>query len=216
MKDHVILGWARRRRAFVWVIAVLPVLVATGCSGGSRTARPSSSTSPISTKAQAATLGRQMPTHAPSGFVLQPDSVGDTGPSDLAKAVRDESSKNARQLLTRDGFSAGFQRLWQSPSGDAQNILFLYKFRTAAGASAFERQKATTLPDARTGPRPAPFAVSGIPGATGFTLHDRAGSAAVIVFSKGVYSVMAVANSKSAVDLAGDVTALAQAQNSLL
>ena len=54
----------------------------------------------------------------PVGFVAQPDAVGDTGPSDLAKAARDDGQPDALQALRAEGFVRGYQRLWLDQTRD--------------------------------------------------------------------------------------------------
>lgn len=61
------------------------------------------------------------------GFAQQPDEVGDTGPSDLAKAVRDDGQPDAEPTLQGDGFRAGYQRLWLNDA-DEELVLFVYEF----------------------------------------------------------------------------------------
>ena len=61
------------------------------------------------------------------GFRQQPDEVGDTGPSDLAKAIRDDGEPDAEPTLQGDGFRAGYQRLWVNDT-DEELVLFVYEF----------------------------------------------------------------------------------------
>lgn len=128
----------------------------------------------------------------PAGYLQQPDTVGDTGPSDLAKAVRDDGSPDAQAVLTQDGFVHGYQRLWQT-ADQRQIVIFIYQFRTAAGASAYQQR---TVTKARSDPQnPAsPFAVSGIPGEAGLSATSGGTSTAVALFTKGAYLVQLVVN----------------------
>ena len=106
-------------------------LVAGGCSAStgakatpSTTSAPVTSAAPSTASAPASTTvpGSTTPTQhhvAPSpasdalaakmiatvpGHSLQPDSVGDTGPSDLNKAADDDGEPGARAVLVKDGF----------------------------------------------------------------------------------------------------------------
>src|SRR5207253_2023084 len=101
----------------------------------------------------------------PAGFKQEADNVGDTGPSNLEKAAADDGETDAKDVLTRDGFVAGYQRLWTSGAGqDNQIVDFLYQFKTAGGASDYlQRQVASAKSDGDT----KEFTVDGIPGAVG-------------------------------------------------
>jgi hypothetical protein len=92
---------------------------------------------------------------------MQPDSFGDTGPSTLAKAIRDEGEPDAARVLARDGFARGYQRLWMNAGGD-QIIVFLYQFATATGASRYYRHSVRN--DLSSAPPNATrFAIPGLP-----------------------------------------------------
>jgi hypothetical protein len=72
----------------------------------------------------------------PDGFRQESDDVGDTGPSDFAKAARDDGTDEAAEILTDAGFLAGYQRLW-SNNPDEELILFVYEFCDDAGAQRY-------------------------------------------------------------------------------
>lgn len=180
----------------------------TTTSRETTTEAPAGSTSPSSvptgaaatkTASTAADLEPLLIKAVPSGFVPQPDDVGDTGPSDLAKAVRDDGSDDARAFLQSHGFIAGYQRLWVSGlKNDAngnpdldnaeQIIVFLYAFRDNAGAAAY---MARTLEGANEGPQELTrYEPSGIPGAVGFSGGNATdGYGGVILFTKGGFLV---------------------------
>ena len=140
------------------------------------------------TDAVAAKLIDQIP-----GFKLQPDNVGDTGPSDLAKAADDDGSTNARQTLTQAGFVAGYQRLFTNDSGDTMFALALYEFSSSTGAADYASSTITQMkanpPDdsqSTTGPEP----IKGIPQSAEFSAKDGKGNTAWFeIFSKGKYFV---------------------------
>ncbi|HYH49294.1 MAG TPA: hypothetical protein VEG38_07075, partial [Acidimicrobiia bacterium] len=66
-------------------------------------------------------LSRLLLTTVPAEYKIQPNDVGDTGPSDLEKAVRDDGGDDARAVLTRNGFVRGYQRYW-SKSDDEEVV----------------------------------------------------------------------------------------------
>jgi hypothetical protein len=182
------------RRTLLGTAAFSLAVFLVGCSSRSKASdaqRPATSTSSASSQHGSSSsstthdttvpqgdLGALMPTTVPSGFTLQPDDVGDTGPSDLEKAVRDDGDAGARVVLTHAGFVRGFQRLWAASDSEDENILFLYQFRDTAGAREYLDRSRAML---GSGGQPAPvaFAVPQIPTAFGFGQHDRTGSTAV-------------------------------------
>ena len=155
---------------------------------------PGQSHPPVSPSAGAAALASKLIAAVPAGYVQQPDSVGDTGPSDLAKAARDDGQPDATQTLTSDGFVAGYQRLWRK--GNTQIIDFLYQFSSDSGAGAYLQRSLAGLARGDNGVTPSRFTVSGVPGANGFSESvppaSGGGSAFVVVFAKGPYLAQVV------------------------
>src|SRR5690349_16272224 len=115
-------------------IGTLLALALLSACGAQTAASTSPSPSPTSV---ADALGAKLVAAVPQGFVVQADSVGQTGPSDLAKAVRDDGGANAQAQLTTDGFVAGYQRLWKSTDGSII-VVYLYQFKTQAGATDYQ------------------------------------------------------------------------------
>jgi hypothetical protein len=125
----------------------------------------------------------------PAGYVLQPDNVGDTGPSDLEKAVRDDGDDDARQALTDAGFIAGFQKLWVQ--GDNEIVGFLYRFRDPLGAQLYFKRTVQGL--ASDPPKNVhPINVPGVPGVVGFGGSDTDGVASVVAFARGPYTAQLI------------------------
>lgn len=163
---------------------------------------------PVTETSQSRALAAKLIAAVP-GYVVQPNSLGDTGPSDLDKAVRDDGRPNAREELTSDHFVVGYQRLFTPPDKGRFVILFLYQFADPAGASKYLQSTAKAALAPLDGATVTPFAVPGIAGATGVqgksggtTFHD-------VEFVKGNYLVMVETNDEhgdaakpSAVDLA--------------
>jgi len=139
----------------------------------------------------------------PAGYLRQPDSVGDTGPSDLEKAVRDDDSPDARQVLTRDGFLGGYQRLWKKGANELTN--FVYQFSSPAGATDYvSRSIAEMRKDG------SEFPVAGIPGAKGFRHTGAEGTSVGVTFTRGGYATLVLVNGTDATP--AFVTSLAQQQ----
>lgn len=191
--------------------------VVTGSSTSTTTPASSSSTVPASTTttivAGYAALAALLPTDVPSGFLLQPDRLADTGATNLAKAAQDDVAPGALQVLKQAGFVSGYQRAWADADAVNQNTLFLYQFTTAAGATQYALSKATELESVNNEPG-APisrFPVL-ISGAAGLRSKSANASFAAVVFSKGVYAVVAVSTGTGNVDQSAAAAALAAAQ----
>jgi hypothetical protein len=169
-------------------LVAMAVLLAACGGGGGKQATPTTTTNPTGR------LAGLLITEVPAGFVV-PDAVGDTGPSDLAKAARDDGQPDATAALTADGFVAGYQRLWTTAGNGSQIIVFLYQFRTAAGAKAYERRSVTNdASDPQT--RVSSFPVASVPGATGLASAAHP-TTAIVLFDKGDYLVQLVTGAPS-------------------
>lgn len=168
-----------------------------------------------------AALEARLISHVPRGFIRQPDSVGDTGPSDLAKAIRDDGTPDARTRLTRDRFVRGYQRLWMNSSHD-QVIAFLYQFATPTGASDYFRysvqqfQTATLKTTQGATVRTRRFAVPGLPAShsTGLAAEadHRAVDAAVAVKGPMLMMVVCGAGGPAAAGIKARLLPLARQQ----
>jgi len=183
----------RRHVRFAAVALVLPAIAS--CSSGGSSAKQSAASIPATaTTAAGANAAARLATlliaDLPAGYIQQPDTVGDTGPSDLAKAARDDGKPDAVGALTADRFLAGYQRLWATADRSKRIIVYLYDFQTSAGASAYEKRSIT---DDENDPesRAVPFPVSSIPGATGLASAQRP-TVALVVFARGSYVVQVV------------------------
>src|SRR5438132_12335493 len=100
----------RRHVRFAAVALVLPAIAS--CSSGGSSAKQSAASIPATaTTAAGANAAARLATlliaDLPAGYIQQPDTVGDTGPSDLAKAARDDGKPDAAGALTADRFLAG-------------------------------------------------------------------------------------------------------------
>ncbi len=129
------------------------------------------------------------------GYNIQPNSIGDTGPSDLQKAIDDgPDMTSARKELTDDHFVVGYQRMFAAPSQTRFIILFVYQFGDAAGAKDYTAtlNAASLIPDGDVTPKRD--AAPGIPGATGIESTSDGLTTHAVLFSKGRYSVMIATN----------------------
>jgi len=177
------------------------------------TAAPTTTTPPTAPPTGLAAL---ILSTVPSGYVLQPDSVADTGPTDLNRAAADDAALDGRTALVDAGFVRGYQRQWSSADASGttlvQDFVFLYEFETPAGAQSYAQHWNATLTSTNQGVTLHTFTPSFIPGALGLKAEDSTGSTGVVMFSKGVYAVEATVNGGTQVDQSGPAGQLALAQ----
>ena len=133
-----------------------------------------SSIQPATANTTAGQLEAKLIANLPTGYVQQPDAVGDTGPSDLAKAIRDDGEPGAGSALRAANFVAGYQRLWLD-ADQGEIIDYVYQFQTPLGAKAYYDREKALLPVGAPS-KPKPFTVAGLPGteSMGATFHQGA------------------------------------------
>jgi hypothetical protein len=160
----------------------------------------------------AAELEARIVSKPPAGFVRQADDVGDTGPSDLAKAIRDDESSNGGKDLRSEGFVRGYQRLWIGP-GHAQIIVFVNQFKSHAGARR-NFARITEYFDTKPPRGTHKFAVPFLPAdqAVAAAGADETDSGAFIQFTSGVFSVEIVCNGPTLSGLQARALAVAENQ----
>jgi hypothetical protein len=224
------------RRAIVFGCAFVVLGVACSGSDGSSKASPTTAAAPKTSTSRVRTTTTTAPTRTttappdglatlilsevPGGFKLQPDDVADTGPTKLAKAALDDVGCNlgcdAREELTSAGFVDGYQRQWTNidAAGSAinQDFVYLYEFRTPAGAAQYAQHWRETLLSTNQGPGLQSFTPAFIPGAIGLRVADKFGSTGVALFTKGPYAVRAIVNGGPNIDQSGPATQLASEQ----
>ena len=154
----------------------------------------STGTQPVTPTPEHVVLERSLLTDVPPGFEQQPDDVGDTGPSDLAKAKRDAGRFTAG-LLDDGGFVAGYQRLWVKGDDDAEIVVYLYEFESPEAAAAYAVKFHLDLTAEVQDGGGTIFDVAGVPGAQGTGYDDGEGFLAHHVdFTSGPYVVRVVTN----------------------
>lgn len=209
-----------------WLPAVALGLLTAACSSGGDSGRidpttkgtvrprltttvPATATSVIASP-EATALEKLLSDRVPAGFRLTTFDVGDTGPSDLEKAIRDDGRDDAREMLTRARFVAGFQHLWVNDDG-AEVIQFLYQFGDEQGAIAYADRSRAELEAQLAAASPQPFD-AGVPGATALSAQNEDRAAAVVLFAKGPYFVQLVSSGAAGDDVVSPLTPLAQDQ----
>jgi hypothetical protein len=160
-------------------------------------------------------LSKALNIAAPNGYLLQPDQVGDTGPTDIVKASRDDGGNDAQEFLARTGFVRGYQRQW-SRSTDDDFVVYLYQFGNNAGAVEYTNRLTTEATTATAGVTIERFDVAGIGGAMGVNASDPTFASSSVTFVKGPYSVQIIVNSKKLTALEALASAIAEEQYSRL
>jgi len=160
-------------------------------------------------------LGKALKISVPDGYVLQPDNVGDTGPSDLEKAAHDDGGDDAHDVLTRDGFLRGYQRMWSRSDTD-EILVYVYQFGDTAGAAEYTNRLTADATSADPGVTVTTFTDPAISGAVGVNTSDPTFASSSVTFVKGPYSVQVVVNGKTLPGLQPLATALADEQYSRL
>lgn len=191
------------------------VWVGAGCSSGSTHPLPRpapnrvSATTPASRPPPSSLLRPGLPQRLISavlpGFVVQPDTLAGTGAIDLAKAAAGDGSGDAAAVLRRDGFVAGYERLWRG-GGGAQLLVSVYQFASDDGARAyFTREVADALrPDGAI----SPMRVRTAPAPGSVEVDVAAAGVARVLVPRGDY--LAVINLQAATGSAPPDAAVAQ------
>jgi hypothetical protein len=209
-------------RSRVAALAVLAALTLAGCTGGGKAKstaegevdQPSTEVQTTAFKTMEE-LAKALEISVPDGYMLQPDEVGDTGPSDLEKAVRDDGEDDAREILTRTRFVRGYQRMW-SRSDDDEIVAYVYQFADNAGAVEYTNRLTADAGAQTPGVAIEKFTVGSINGSIGVNGSDPNFATSTVTFVKGPYSVQMVVNGSSPTGLQSIVTALAEEQYSRL
>jgi hypothetical protein len=182
-----------RVAAVVFVVSAL-----LGACSSSSPPKSSSSSQPTAVARAAprnvAELEARIVSRVPSGFVEQPPTAYKTGPSDLAKAIKDDGEPNAGKLLRAEKFVRGYQRIWIGPEHD-QIIVFVYQFESNVGARQ-DFARSTRRFSSKPPPGGHKFAMPGLPAgqALGIAGSDKNAAAAIVYFTTGVFNVQVNCN----------------------
>lgn len=198
-------------------LAVLATITLAACSGGGQGSAdgridPNGTASSVAESME--DLEEALDLAVPDGFERQPDSVGDTGPSDLEKAIRDDGGDDAGDILTKSRFVRGYQRMWIR-SGD-EIVSYVYQFADTAGAVEYTNRLNTGRLAPTEGVSISPFRVPNISGAVGVNTSEPTLASSSVTFVKGPYSVEIMVSGSTPTGLESLVTALAEEQYSRL
>ena len=213
----------RPRWAALALLATL-ALAASGCSGGDQKdstaegqVETTTTSKPPSVKVARnyEDLAKALDISVPDGYMLQPDEVGETGPSDIDKASRDDGGDDARDVLTRARFVRGYQRMWSRSETD-DFVVYLYQFADNAGAAEYTNRLAADATKPTPGVTISTFTVPAINGAVGVNASDPTFASSSVTFVKGPYSVQVAVSGKTPTGLQPFAAALAEEQYSRL
>jgi hypothetical protein len=216
----------RPRWVVLAILAMLP-LAAAACSGGgdkgekkataegqvestTTTREPS-----VKVAKTSADLAKMLDIPAPDGYMLQPDQVGDTGPSDIEKASRDDGHDDAREFLTRTRFVRGYQRMWSRSETD-DFVVYLYQFADHAGAAEYTSRLGADAMAPTPGVTIGTYTLPEISAALGANASDPTFANSSVTFVKGPYSVQIVVSGTTPTGLQSLATAVAEEQYSRL
>ena len=209
-----------------WASLALLVALALGACGGGNDGGPSSAEGQVETSTTVKApsvkiaktyedLAKALDIEAPEGYLVQPHEVGDTGPTDVAKASRDDGGNDAQDFLARTGFLRGYQRQWMRTAGD-DFVVYLYQFANDAGALEYTNRLTIEATTPTAGVTVERFDVPGIGGAVGVNASDPTFASSSVTFVKGPYSVQVNVNAKKLTALQSLATAIAEEQYSRL
>jgi hypothetical protein len=212
----------RPRWAALALLATLPLAACGGGGGKKSTAEGQLESTTTTMKPPSVKvaknyedLAKALNIAAPEGYLRQPDEVGDTGPSDIVKASRDDGGSDAQDFLARTGFLRGYQRMWSRSTSD-DFVIYLYQFGNNAGAVEYTNRLTADATAPTSGVTIGRFDLPAISGAVGVNASDPTFANSTVTFVKGPYSVQIVVNGKRPLGLQPLAIALAEEQYSRL
>jgi hypothetical protein len=211
----------RPRWAALAVLATLPLAACSGGGGNKSTAEGQVETS-TTVKAPTVKLAKNIDDlakatkiSAPDGYMLQPDQVGDTGPSDIVKAAKDDGGADAQDFLARTGFLRGYQRMWSRSASD-DFVIYVYQFGNPAGAAEYTKRLTADATAPTADVTLEQFRLPDVSTAVGVNATGKDFATSSVTFVKGPYSVQVVVNGKTLTGLEPLSTALAEEEYSRL
>ena len=212
----------RSRWAVLALLATLPVAACSSGGGQEKSTvegQVETTTTTKEPRVKAAKsfddLAKALDISAPDGYMLQPDQVGDTGPSDIEKASRDDGGNDAREVLTRTRFVRGYQRMWSRSDTD-DFVVYLYQFADHAGAAEYTSRLGTDAMAPAPGVTIGTYTLPELNGAVGVNASDPTFATSSVTFVKGPYSVQIVVSGSTPIGLQPLASALAEEQYSRL
>jgi hypothetical protein len=212
----------RPRWALLALLVTLPLSAACRGDGAEKSTAEGQVESSTTTRKpsvkvakSSAELAKALDFSAPDGYMLQPDQVGDTGPSDIEKASKDDGGDDAREFLTRTRFVRGYQRMWSRSETD-EFVVYLYQFADNAGALEYTNRLTADATTPESGVTIGQYNLPSINAAVGVNASGPTFATSSVTFVKGPYSVEIVVNGSTPTGLQPLATAVAEEQYSRL
>jgi hypothetical protein len=212
----------RPRWAALAVLATLPLAACGGGGGAKKTTAEGQVETSTTVKEPTVKvaksfddLAKVLKIAAPDGYTLQPDNVGDTGPSDIVKAAKDDGAADASDFLARTGFVRGYERMWSRSTSD-DFVIYLYQFGNPAGAAEYTKRLTADATAPTADVTLAQFRLPDVSTAVGVNATGKDFATSSVTFVKGPYSVQVVVNGKTLTGLEPLSTALAEEEYSRL
>jgi hypothetical protein len=210
----------RSRRA---ALAVFATFALAACGGGGakkstaegQVEAPATKEPKVKVAKSSEELAKALNISVPDGYMLQPDQVGDTGPSDLEKAAHDDGGADAHDVLTRTHFLRGYQRMWSRSERD-EIVAYVYQFADNAGAVEYTNRLSADASTPTSGVTIATYTLAEMSGAVGVNASDPTFASSSVTFVKGPYSAQIVVNGATLTGLQSLATAVAEEQYSRL
>lgn len=166
---------------------VAVAVLATGCGRGGDDATAATTTLPdVSDGLPLTQLENLLISRVPEGFSMVPDERGETGPTDLATAVRHQGgTPSVRTFFEDNQFTGGYQRLWTNANRH-ELVVFLYQYASPGGAQAQAEEIERSIRANEDSSRLRSF-VPDVPGGVGLLAPQGNLWIAAVLFAKGHY-----------------------------
>jgi hypothetical protein len=178
-------------RGYVTGVVLAALLLGSACGGDSDSSSDTTNAATTTTTVpcepddlDASELEAVTVEGVPAGFERQPDDVGDTGPSDQAKAISDDGQDGAAEALA--DFRRGYQWLWEDGGGN-QLISFIYEFCDAAGATGYAQRGAELTENLED--RAEPFDAPGVEESAAVVGEDAGYQFAYVDITEGPFLI---------------------------
>lgn len=179
----------RLRRLAATVAAAAMLLGGAACGGSAGSEATPTTRAGTSDGLALAQIERLLISRVPPGFVVAPEATTDTGPTDLATAVRHQGgTAEIRTFFEENGFNGGYQRLWVDPANH-ELLVFLYQYSSSEGAKAQSRQIEESIRANEDAATLRTF-FPDTPGSIGLLAPQRNVWIAAVLFAKGDYWAM--------------------------
>ena len=204
-----------RRRLLVALVVGASMSGACACGSAVGTTIGTTSSSGEGAASDPADVGRLLPSEFLAGWARLDDAAANAGAFDLARQATHDLAPDARVALTRDGFVAGFVRVWTRDRDGAVLVIEVYEFADPQGATDYSlRIHSTSVPVNNRAAAASTFVIQDIPNAYADTQSVAGLTYATITYPRTRYLVVASASGRGATmaDLAAASDAAARTQ----